>query len=85
MKCHDFVDFLIDYLEGQLPVEQRVVFEQHLQHCACCGYYLRTYQLTIELGRSVCRCSDDVAAHDVPEALVQAILAACRQRPDASS
>lgn len=77
MNCREFVDFLMAYLEGDLPDEQRAVFERHLHACPPCEVYLEQYRETVELGRQVCR-ADDEAPEDAPEALVQAILAARR-------
>lgn len=33
INCKACVDFLMDYLEGTLPDEQREVFEAHLNRC----------------------------------------------------
>ena len=74
MSCREFVDFLMDYLDDDLEAEPRRVFEEHMQLCPPCVAFLDTYRETIRLGKFVC--SEQQAA--VPEALVQAILAARR-------
>jgi anti-sigma factor RsiW len=77
MKCREFVEFLMEYLDGALAEPERRVFEGHVELCPACVNYLETYRETIRLGSSVCASEDDVPP-DVPEELVQAILSARR-------
>jgi anti-sigma factor RsiW len=78
MTCQEILDFLMQYLDGELPAEQLACFEKHLSLCAPCVDYLETYQETIRLGRAACA-EDDAPCKAVPEALIQAILAARRK------
>ncbi len=76
MTCREMLEFLMDYLEGGLPEEQRGLFDQHLRECPPCVDYIDSYRETVQLGR---RAFDDLGAampDDVPEGLIQAILAA---------
>ena len=75
MKCRECVEFLIDYLEGELPPEQEEAFKQHLDLCPPCIEYVATYKSTIEIGRICCQ-HEDQSPPDMPEALVRAILKA---------
>jgi anti-sigma factor RsiW len=77
MKCREFVEFLMEYLDGALGESERRVFEGHVERCPACVNYLETYRETVRLGSSVCAAEDDVPP-DVPEELVQAILSARR-------
>lgn len=70
MNCRQCVDFLMDYLEGQLPEAERKVFEQHLARCPPCVNYLETYRQAVELGKSAF-CGEPC---EMPEELVRAIL-----------
>lgn len=80
MTCRELVAFLLDYFEGQLAQGQRTKFEEHLKRCPPCLAYLKSYQQTVEMGKTVCHnLGDDVPA-DVPEELVQAILASQHYR-----
>jgi len=75
LTCREFVEFLGDYLAGELPPEQREAFNAHLALCPSCVAYMKTYQQTIRLGRAVFRQSDDeLSEQDMPEELVRAIL-----------
>lgn len=77
MTCRDFIEFLHEFLDGNLTPSQRSVFEHHLRICPSCVAYLRTYEKTIELGREALA-EDEAEA--MPEALVAAILSARAQR-----
>lgn len=79
MSCRELVEFLADYVEGALPAEARNEFHRHLDDCPECIDYLNSYRQTVALGRDALTCPDDDAVPgDVPEELVQAILAARR-------
>jgi anti-sigma factor RsiW len=76
LNCRDFVEFLMDYLDGTLDASQRRTFDAHMNACPTCVTYLDTYRETIRLGRSLCDDPDAPVPEEVPEELVQAILAA---------
>ena len=78
MNCREFVEFIIDYLDGELPADQASVFEEHMHLCPPCIEYLQSYRTSVKLSADVCRCTDEVPP-EVPEKLVQAILAARKQ------
>ena len=80
MNCREFVEFLMGYLEGELPERQKGVFEQHMDDCPTCVTYLDTYRETVRLGREVCSEPEGPVPDDVPEGLVRAILAARQER-----
>jgi anti-sigma factor RsiW len=76
VTCRDFAAFLLDYVEGELPVEARRRFDEHLAICPDCVHYLQHYTETITAGRLAM--ADELPA-DVPEGLVTAILRARRE------
>jgi len=73
LTCQQLIDFIMSYLDGDLPAEQRAEFDRHMSGCSSCVDYLKTYEKTVLLARS---CADDPVPEDVPESLVQAILEA---------
>ena len=75
MKCREFVEFVMEYLDGTLGESERRVFEDHVELCPPCVNYLASYRETVRLGNSVCAPDQDLPT-EVPEELVQAILAA---------
>jgi anti-sigma factor RsiW len=77
MTCRECDEFLHDYVSGELPPEVRETFERHLTVCRNCVKYLDQYRLTIRAGQNAFACDGAEADHlDMPEELIQAILAA---------
>lgn len=74
MKCREFVEFIADYLAGEMPAGTRDQFEAHLRRCVNCRAYLSSYQATIELGRRAFADEDADVPLEVPAELVRAIL-----------
>ena len=79
MRCREFIDFLLEYLLGELSASAGAEFERHLADCPDCSAYLKSYEETIELGKGVFTDPDASVPKEVPEELVQAILASRRQ------
>jgi anti-sigma factor RsiW len=75
VNCRTFIEFLMEYLNGELPPAQRAEFEAHLAECPWCVAYLQTYQEAIRLGKAVLA-DEEAVPEAVPEELIQAILAA---------
>lgn len=78
MNCREFTDFVMAWLDGELPEEQRSTFEAHIRDCPPCVRFLESYQDTVRLGKAACA-DDESVLQEVPESLVQAILAARRR------
>ena len=76
--CREIADFLMAYVDGELPEQQRSVFEVHIEACPCCKNYVASYRTTVSLGRSLCD-DDEHDTSDLPDELIQAVLAARRQ------
>ncbi len=78
LTCREFADFIMAYLDGDLPEAQREAFQEHIGICPPCVHYLDSYKETIRLG-CLCRDGEGPPPEDAPEALVEAILAARRK------
>ena len=76
LSCREFVEFLADYLSGELSPVQLAAVNAHLAQCPSCASYMTTYLEVMKLGRAALRCDDAPVPADVPEDLVRAILAA---------
>ena len=76
VTCREFADFMADYLAGELPPAVLATFEHHLDLCTNCRRYLTGYQETVKLGKRAFDDEDALLPPEVPEQLVQAILAA---------
>ena len=73
MTCRELIEFLSDYLAGEVELRQRAAFEEHLAVCPSCAAYLETFKRTIQLSKASFA-QDDSSAEQMPEELVQAIL-----------
>ena len=79
ITCREFEDFILAYLDGELPLRQRRIFEFHIRVCRECRDYLTAYRLSTELAKRAFGDPDQPLPDDVPEDLVKAILAAKTQ------
>jgi anti-sigma factor RsiW len=81
MNCRECTEFILRYLEGELPSDEHASFERHLSHCPPCERYLTQYKLTVRAGKTACAGDDAGEAAGpgaVPEELIRAILASRR-------
>lgn len=77
MTCRELIEFLMDYLDGTLPPEQRREFERHLAVCPSCVAYLKSYEQTSRLAvEALTDSAGPAILPPVPEGLVRAVLAA---------
>lgn len=79
MTCREFLDFLWAYLSSEVTDAQRAEFEYHLSGCPSCVAYMKSYQKTVELGKAAFEGTDEPLPDDVPDELVEAILATFRK------
>jgi anti-sigma factor RsiW len=80
ITCRELIDFLMAYLDEELPADQRELFDAHLEVCPPCQRYLKSYAETVRLGKQAFAPTDDAPPLAVPPSLVEAILAARRTR-----
>ena len=78
MTCRECAEFLGDYVSGELALDVRAIFEQHLTRCSNCETYVEQYRLTVVAGKAAC---EGETAADFPEELIRAILAARLSHP----
>jgi anti-sigma factor RsiW len=71
LPCIDFVELATEYLEGALPLEQRLVVERHLAFCSPCVDYL-------EQMRAAIRATGRLREEDVPEPVMESLMEAFR-------
>lgn len=76
MTCRECSEFLSEYLDGELDLEVRASFDQHLTRCPNCVVYLEQFAATIRAGKLAFE--DDEAGGEcpLPEELIRAILEA---------
>jgi anti-sigma factor RsiW len=49
LTCKELVEVITDYLEGRLPPERRLLFEEHVAFCDGCQTYLEQMRATVRL------------------------------------
>ena len=74
LTCQEVLDYLTAYLEGNLPAGEHTRMDKHLAVCPECVAYLKNFRATIAVTKQVCE--GDLAVAQIPEELVQVILAA---------
>lgn len=79
LTCEDMHKFLDDYLAGELPAKQHIAFSWHIRMCKCCKDYLEAYRRSIELSRESFYEELGENCEDLPESLVESIIAAKRE------
>lgn len=62
--CKEIVELLCDYLEGELPSDEKEELDRHMEDCPPCLAFLRTYQKTSQICRAL-------RPEDIPEELRQ--------------
>jgi len=75
IDCENLEKFLIDFLEGELPAKTELSFLQHIEECEHCDAYLQGYKKTISLSKAAFAESESVEQNNMPEQLMNAILA----------
>jgi anti-sigma factor RsiW len=73
VSCQEVVELVTDYLEGALSPEEAALFEQHLNFCDGCDWYVDQLRTTIAaVGR--------IEPAEVPPAMRDKLLTAFRDR-----
>lgn len=78
IACNQFEDFILAYLDDELPPGQRRLFKMHLLVCPSCQRYLSDYRRTLEMTADL-RAEDALKVNAVPQDLIVAILATCAE------
>ena len=48
VTCQEVVELVNDYLEGEMPADEVELFEQHLNYCAGCEWYVGQLRITVQ-------------------------------------
>jgi anti-sigma factor RsiW len=49
ISCQEVVELVTDYVEQALPADEAAVFEEHLNSCDRCGWYVDQVRKTIDV------------------------------------
>ncbi|MGH3033389.1 MAG: anti-sigma factor family protein [Gaiellaceae bacterium] len=71
LSCQELVELVTEYLDGALPAEQRLAFEQHIAICPPCRGYLAEIRGTVAV-------AGELTEDNIPPAARDAMLAVFR-------
>ena len=71
LTCQEIVEIVTEYLEHALPPEQATLFEEHMNFCTDCAWYLEQMRTAVA---AVGRIDED----DVPDEARQQLMSAFR-------
>jgi anti-sigma factor RsiW len=72
VTCQEVVELVTDYLEGALPTDETDLFEQHLNFCDGCDWYVDEMRTTVDtVGR--------IREEDIPPETRERLLTAFRE------
>ena len=77
-SCQELDAFLVDYIDGSLPVYRRLVFFLHLGLCPECRDYLCSYRKLIASSKSAYQ--ETAERPEMPKELKRAILASRKNK-----
>jgi hypothetical protein len=72
VTCQEVVELVSDYLERALPPEEASLFEQHVNFCDGCDWYLDQMRATVAT-------VGHITEQDVPDVTREKLLAAFRE------
>jgi RNA polymerase sigma-70 factor (ECF subfamily) len=62
--CQELVELLCDYLEGDLPQEEKEELDRHMRECPPCMAFLNTYNKTSQICKSL-------RPEDIPQEMIR--------------
>jgi anti-sigma factor RsiW len=80
LTCRGLIARLADLSGADLAPEEIRESQRHLARCRSCAAYRRSYRLTVELAREAYRAPGGADGAEMPEVLIEEILAAARTR-----
>ena len=83
ITCQELIEFLGDYVSGELPTSSRTEVDRHLGVCPSCVAYVEGYKRAIALGKDALKiCEDETDLGPPPESLLKALREArAKSRP----
>ena len=72
LTCRELIEFLDQFVAGELSQSSAGVFHDHLRVCPDCQAYLDSYRKTIALSK-LAAAPDEPPPNDVPQALLRAV------------
>lgn len=71
ISCQEVVELVTDYVEGELPAAETALFEQHLNFCEGCVWYVDQMRTTVEV-------VGGIKEEDLPDEMRERLMTAFR-------
>ena len=52
LTCQEVIEFVVQYLDGELTSEVHETFAEHLERCTACVAYIDSYEKAVALGKA---------------------------------
>jgi predicted anti-sigma-YlaC factor YlaD len=69
ITCKELVEVVTDHLEGRMPPDRRLLFEEHVAFCSWCRTYLDQMRETIRITGTL---TEDDLSPETRDALLEA-------------
>ena len=69
ITCKELVEVVTDYLEGRMPPDRRLLFEEHVVFCSWCRTYFDQMRETIRITGTL---AEDDLSPETRDALLEA-------------
>jgi len=79
MSCAEITGLVTSFLDGRMPLRQRLAFRMHIAMCPHCGRYLRQVRATVRLTGKL---PVETMPPDVRDELVRALHAMAQKQRD---
>jgi len=79
LTCKQFDEFMIDYIEGNLPLWQKISCGLHVRMCRKCARFVEQYKRIILLEKNAYLEPDNSIPEEIPEELLKAALSHVKQ------
>ena len=76
IDCKGLEKLIVDFLDDNLPMPQRMLFIEHIGECKHCEDYLQNYRQTIELSKAALSEGKFDEHQKIPDKMIEAIMAA---------
>jgi anti-sigma factor RsiW len=73
ITCQELVELVTDYFDGALPPRETELFEQHMNFCEGCDWYVDEMRKTVAT-------NGKLKEEDVPDEVLEPLLTAFRDR-----
>lgn len=49
MDCHQYIDLMTEYMEGDLNDAERAIWQKHFHDCPACADFFKSFESSVDL------------------------------------